>query len=187
MEAKNILDCKNDEEFRAWLGENHLSQEECWLVCKRGKPEKGTFSYIDAVYAALSYGWIDSTYGLVDGVRMQRFSPRRKKSHWSQLNKERCKWLIEHDLMTEYGMDVLPKDFYEDFKIDDDILKLLKKDDEIWKNFNGFPPLYKRIKIGNIQDKRKNRDEFEKSLANFLKKTKENKIYGNWDDYGRLI
>lgn len=91
MKACNVLECRNAEEFRQWLSRNHSTQTECWVDCKRGKPKEGTFSYVDAVYAALSFGWIDSTYGLVDGARMQRFSPRREKSHWSELNKERCR------------------------------------------------------------------------------------------------
>ncbi len=80
MEAVNVLDCRSPEEFRKWLEENHSSQKECWVNCKRGKIEDGEFSYIDAVYVALSFGWIDSTYGRIDGVRMQRFSPRKKQS-----------------------------------------------------------------------------------------------------------
>lgn len=186
MDAENILDCKNPSQFRDWLEKNHMKETECWIVCKRGKPVEGTFSYLDAVYVALSFGWIDSTYGIVDGVRMQRFSPRRKNSHWSQLNKERCKWLIKHDLMSDSGFSVLP-DLEEDFKIDDDILNLLKEDEETWKNFNSFPPLYQRVKIANIQKIRRNQNDFNRMLSNFLKNTKEAKMYGNWNDYGRLL
>lgn len=185
MEHSNVLDCKTPDEFRKWLEDNHLTQKECWIKCKRGKPVEGVFSYIDAVYVALSFGWIDSTHGLVDGVRMQRFSPRRKNSHWSELNKERCRWLINHELMSENGFKQLP-DLNEEFVIDEDILKALKSDEEIWNNFNEFPDLYRRIKIGNIQRERKKEDVFDRMLNNFLKKTKEGKMTGNWNDYGRL-
>lgn len=187
MEAKNILDCKNESEFRAWLEKHHSTEEECWVDCKRGKPTEGAFSYTDAVYVALSFGWIDSVYGIIDGIRMQRFSPRRKKSHWSQLNKERARWLIEHDLMTEAGFDALPDDFDKEFKIGRAILNRLKKDPETWENFNSFPPLYQRIKIASIQKDKKDRKLYKKKLDTFLKNTKEGKMYGNWDDYGRLI
>lgn len=185
MERVNILNCKNDEEFRNWLVNNHSSQRECWVNCKKGKPKKDVFSYIDAVYTALCFGWIDSTYGLIDGVRLQRFSPRKKNSHWSELNKERCRWLIKKNLMTPSGFKILP-DLDEEFKIDDDILNALKSDDEVWRNFSNFPDLYKRIKISNIQKERKNEDIFNRMLANFIKNTKEGKTPGNWNDYGRL-
>lgn len=186
MQYSNILECKSPKEFRKWLMDNHLSQSECWVNCKRGKPQKGVFSYIDAVYVALSFGWIDSTYGLVNGVRMQRFSPRRKNSHWSELNKERCRWLIKKGLMSENGFKQLP-DLNEEFKIDEDIFNALKSDSVIWDNFNSFPDLYCRIKIANIQKERKKEDIFNRMLTNFLNKTKEGKMTGNWNDYGRLF
>lgn len=101
MEYENILACKSNEEFRNWLSQNHLKEKECWIECKRGKiRDNDVFYYIDAVYTALSFGWIDSTYAIRDGVRLQRFSPRRKNSYWSELNKERCRWLIKNKLMT---------------------------------------------------------------------------------------
>lgn len=186
MDYKNILKCNTKEEFSTWLKEHHLTEKECWIKCKRGKPaENNVFYYIDAVYIALSFGWIDSTYGLIDGERMQRFSPRRKNSHWSQLNKERCRWLIKHNLMTPEGYKKLPN-LDEKFIIDEDILKELKSDEEIWNNFKAFPELYKKIKISNIQKERKNTETFNKMLNNFLKNTKKGKMYGNWNDYGRL-
>ena len=186
MEYHNILKCETNEEFRQWLTDNHQKEKECWIHCKRGKiTEDNVFYYIDAVYTALSFGWIDSTYGKKDGIRLQRFTPRRKKSNWSELNKERCRWLIKNNLMTEEGYKKLP-DLDEKFKIDDDILELLKKDDVTWENFKKFPDLYKRIKIGNIQKERKNKEVFDRMLNNFLKHTHNNKLQGNWNDYGRL-
>ena len=184
MEPENVLDCRSAEEFRKWLEDNHSSQKECWVNCKRGKIEDGEFSYIDAVYVALSFGWIDSTYAKIDGVRMQRFSPRRKNSHWSELNKERCRWLIDNDLMAESGFRSLP-DLDEEFVIDSHVLEVLKSDEEVWKNFSSFPELYRRIKISNIQ-KEKNKDELDRKLANFMKSVKKGQMAGNWNDSGRL-
>lgn len=80
MKYENILNCKNNKEFRKWLENNHLSAEECWIECKRGQmKDQSIFYYIDAVYTALCFGWIDSTLGKKDGTRLQRFSPRQKK------------------------------------------------------------------------------------------------------------
>ena len=186
MDYDNVLNLKTNEEFRIWLKNNHLTKKECWIECKRGKPtDDDVFYYIDAVYTALSFGWIDSTYGIIDGIRMQRFSPRRKNSHWSELNKERCRWLIKNNLMTEEGFKILPN-LDEDFIIDEDIVELLKKDDETWQNFNSFPELYKKIKIGNIQKERKKPEVFTRMINNFIKNTKKGKMLGNWNDYGRL-
>ncbi|MBQ2652434.1 MAG: YdeI/OmpD-associated family protein [Methanobrevibacter sp.] len=82
-------------------------------------------------------------------------------------------------------MDVLP-DLDEEFDIKEDILNKLKIDEEIWENFSNFPEPYQKIRIGNIERERKKKDVFERMLNNFIEKTKENKMYGNWDDYGRL-
>lgn len=187
MTYDNILDCNSKEEFYSWLKSNHKTENECWINCQRGKiKDNTTFYYVDAVYVALCFGWIDSFYKKIDGVAMQRFGPRKKNSNWSELNKERCRWLIKHQFMLPSGYDALP-DLNEEFSIDEDILCMLKEDDEIWNNYNSFPDLYRRIKIGNIQSQRKNKEVFERMLKNFLEKTKENKTYGDWNDNGRLI
>ena len=183
----NILDCGTKEEFYDWLKENHDKEDECYLECKKGKikPNTNILYYIDAVYMALCFGWIDSTQRVINGKRYQRFSPRKKNSHWSELNKARCKWLIKNKLMTQSGLDVLP-DLDEELEIDKDILKSLKNNEETWENFNNFPELYRRVRIGNIQREKKKSEEYNKALKHFLEKTKENEMYGDWDDNGRL-
>ena len=87
--------------------------------------------------------------------------------------------------MSEARYEILP-DLDEEFIIAQDILNRLKSDEEIWENFKNFPELYKKIRIANIKRKRKKKDVFERMLTNFLEKTKANKMYGNWNDYGRL-
>lgn len=186
MEFKNILDCKNKEEFYSWLKENHQTEDECWIECKKGKmTDDNIFYYIDAVYMALCFGWIDSIHRQKDGRTLQKFSPRKKNSPWGELNKARCKWLIKSNLMTDAGYKELPN-LEEKFVIEEDILKLLKQDNEIWNNFNNFPELYRKIRIGNIQRERKKNDIFNKMLNHFLEETKKNKMYGEWNDQGRL-
>ena len=187
MENYNIIDCKTKEEFYDWLKENHNIESDCYIECKKGKikPNTNILYYIDAVYMALCFGWIDSSQKVIDGIRYQRFSPRKKNSHWSELNKARCKWLIKNELMTKSGFNALP-DLDEEFKIDKSILKLLKKDKEIWKNFNNFPELYKRVRIGNIQREKNKAQVYNKALKHFLVETKNNNIYGDWYDNGRL-
>jgi len=73
----------------------------------------------------------------------------------------------------------------EEFVIDDHVLEVLKSNGEVWENFSGFPELYRRIKISNIQ-KEKNKDELDRKLANFMKSVKKGKMVGNWNDSGRL-
>ena len=88
--------------------------------------------------------------------------------------------------MTKADLDVLP-DLEEELDINKDILKTLKKDEEIWDNFNNFPELERRVRISNIQREKKKSEAYNKALKHFLEETKENKMYGDWDDNGRLI
>ena len=62
------------------------------------------------VEEALCFGWIDSTLKrMEDGRLIQRLSPRRPKSHWTQLNIDRCKSLEERGLMTDAGRKALSR------------------------------------------------------------------------------
>ena len=91
---KNILDITNRADFRAWLSEHSQTEKECWVVIKRGRPvDDEHFWYLDAVEEALCFGWIDSVWKNIDGVMWSRFSPRQKKSPWTELNKERVRRL----------------------------------------------------------------------------------------------
>ena len=105
MEIVNLLHYATREELRRWLEENHDRERCCWVVIHRGKcPEWPAIPYIEVVEEALCFGWIDSTLKrLPDGRLAQRLSPRRAKSHWTELNKQRCRDLEERGLMTEAG------------------------------------------------------------------------------------
>ena len=105
MEIINLLHYATREELRRWLEENHDRERCCWVVMHRGKcPAWPSIPYIEVVEEALCFGWIDSTLKrLPDGRLAQRLSPRRPKSHWTELNMERCRSLEERGLMTEAG------------------------------------------------------------------------------------
>ena len=111
MEITLLLEFTRRQQLRDWLEENHASAKECWVVMSRAKNPVGVLPYLDVVEEALCFGWIDSTMKrLPDGRLAQRLSPRRKKSHWTELNKERCRRLIQEGKMTDAGLNVIPKD-----------------------------------------------------------------------------
>lgn len=111
MEITLLLEFTQRQQLRDWLQENHASAKECWVVMSRVKNPVGVLPYLDVVEEALCFGWIDSTMKrLPDGRLAQRLSPRRKKSHWTELNKERCRRLIQEGKMTDAGLNVIPKD-----------------------------------------------------------------------------
>ena len=150
-EGNNILHHINDRSgFRKWLENNAGNETECYVAVHKGRPvEGGAFNYLDAVEEAICFGWIDSTYALVDGTRLQRFTPRRENALWTELNKERARRLEKLGLMTDAGRKVLPPMGKRSFKMDPEIREILKKN-RIWTRFRSFPPLYQRIRIYNL-------------------------------------
>lgn len=108
MEIALLLEFSERQQLRDWLTENHASAKECWVTMSRSKnPPSGVLPYLDVVEEALCFGWIDSTLKkLPDGRLAQRLSPRRKNSHWTELNRQRCEALIINGLMTDAGLKV---------------------------------------------------------------------------------
>ena len=185
---QNLLSVSTREDFRKWLSAHHSDESECWVQVKHGKPvDDAHFWYLDAVEEALCFGWIDSTNKLVDGVRMQRFSPRKKNSLWTELNKERVRRLEKLGLMTEAGRAVLPDMKVENFLPDDDIVVAMKKA-RVWTKFCSFPPLYQRIRAYNVAFyKKRDKEMFDKSLLHLIDENRKGRMFGEWNDYGRLI
>lgn len=189
-EIHNLLHVKSRQEFREWLMQNHNKEKDCWVVVKRGRPkDDGTFWYIDAVEEALCFGWIDSTYKkLSDTVTGQRFCVRRKRSNWTELNKERCRRIERLGLMTDAGRAALPDMTENGFVIFDDILDSLKSDAKVWNNFHKLPELYRRVRIDTIQFyKKRDIEVYKKRLQKFIDNTREGILYGEWNDNGRLL
>lgn len=189
MEIHNLLEAKSRKELREWLVQNHDKETECWVAVKRGRPkDNGIFGYVDAVEEALCFGWIDSTTKKIsDSLTIQRLCPRKKRSIWSELNKERCRRLEHLGLMTDAGRAVLPDMSDNGFIIDRDILRKLHSDPVVWKNFCGLPELYKRVRIDTIQIKKHQPELFMSRLDKFVENTRKGVLYGEWNDNGRLL
>jgi uncharacterized protein YdeI (YjbR/CyaY-like superfamily) len=97
---------KDRKAWRKWLEKNHSVSEGVWLIYYRKSSPKSRVEYADAVEEALCYGWIDSTFNPIDEEKfMQLFTPRKPKSGWSKLNKERIERLINEGLMMPPGME----------------------------------------------------------------------------------
>src|SRR3989338_2984937 len=181
MKITKLIYVKNRNGWREWLGKNHDIEKDVWLIYYKKHSGKERIPYNDAVEEALCFGWIDSTVKAIDGEKYaQRFSPRNSKSVMSEMNKERARRLIKQGKMTKFGLERI-KHHHESinskFEIPGKILKELRKDKDIWRNFQKFPKSYKRIRIGWIA-MTKNPATYKQRLKYFLKKTKENKKFG---------
>ncbi|MEC1177094.1 YdeI/OmpD-associated family protein [Metasolibacillus meyeri] len=187
MEIENLIRVKTRQELRDWLEENSITARFCWVIVSVGEQTE-VIQYLDAVEEALCFGWIDGIKKKISDTELaQRLSPRKKKSNWTELNKERVRRLDKFGLMKEEGLRILPDMRPESFTIDKDIEALLKEDDQLYQNFINFPELYSRIRIDTIQSYRNEPDIFSKRLNKFIENTRENKMYGQWNDNGRLI
>lgn len=179
MQLGETLYVKDRRAWRRWLEKHHKTAREIWLVYHTKASGKPTIPYNDAVEEALCFGWIDGQlqkHG--PDSRAQRFTPRRPGSPMSEMNKERARRLIEQGKMTQAGLEAAG-DLDTELVIPNEILRALKKDPEVWENFQRFPDSYKRIRIGWIVGPMKQRpEESEKRLRYFLKMTKQNKMYG---------
>lgn len=177
MEEPKIFYTSERKAWRSWLAENFEREKEIWFIFPMQKSGEKSLSYNDAVEEALCFGWIDSTIKHIDPLhRAQRFTPRRKGSPYSRPNIERLIWLNGQSLLhPRIKESVLPL-ISEPYIFPDDILIALKDDEKAWENYLKFPEPYKRIRIAYIDAARKRPEEFQKRLANFIAKTRENKL-----------
>jgi uncharacterized protein YdeI (YjbR/CyaY-like superfamily) len=117
---------------------------------------------------------------------VQRFSPRRSTSRLSDMNRERVRRLVAARRMTPAGLARIKHVFdprtdrreRAKWTVPKDILRRLKRDPTIWRNFSRFPESYRRIRIGWIIGARKRADVFEQRLTHFLEMTAKNKRFG---------
>ena len=101
---KEIL-FKTRDEWRSWLESNHDKEKQLWLIYYKKHIKKISVAQPHAVEEALCYGWIDSIVRRIDEEQyMQKYTPRNKKSIWSDINKRRVSNLIKNGKMTEAGM-----------------------------------------------------------------------------------
>nr|MCU0476596.1 hypothetical protein [Anaerolineae bacterium] len=142
MDITYTVHCPDRAVWRAWLYDHHRTTSEIWLVSYGRNSAQASVPYLHAVEEALCFGWIDGIAKRMDAERTaQRFTPRRPKSHWTELNKERARRLIAQGRMTDAGRAVLPDLSPEAFRIAEDILTALRADPQVWANFTGFSPL----------------------------------------------
>jgi uncharacterized protein YdeI (YjbR/CyaY-like superfamily) len=77
-------------EWEDWLEANHTTSDGVWLKFPKKHTGLPTVDAVEAIEVALCFGWIDGQRkGLDDTHYLQKFTPRRARSKWSQINVER--------------------------------------------------------------------------------------------------
>jgi uncharacterized protein YdeI (YjbR/CyaY-like superfamily) len=141
---------------------------------------------------ALCFGWIDGITKTIDENRWcQRYTPRRKGSPLSEMNKARVRRMIREKQMTPAGLKALEHSLgqhtsihrgrikeHKPWTVSPDIVAAIKRDARAWKHFQRLPVAYRRIRIAYIDAARHRPAIFRQRLAYFIKQTAQNKRFG---------
>ncbi len=100
-----LIPFESKEEFAAWLDEHHDDEEGLWLKVAKKASGIPTVTHAEALELALCHGWIDGQRKALDEqFFIQRFTPRRARSRWSKINRDKAEQLIAEGRMTPAGM-----------------------------------------------------------------------------------
>ncbi|WP_438007485.1 YdeI/OmpD-associated family protein [Sorangium sp. So ce321] len=103
-DKKKIKSFPTEAAFEAWLAANHAQETELWLRIYKKASGVPTVTYAQALDVALCWGWIDGIKKSLDESSfLQRFTPRRARSVWSQINRDHIARLTAAGRMTPHG------------------------------------------------------------------------------------
>lgn len=139
----------NRSEWRKWLTKNHDKSPGVWFVYFKKQTGKPRVIYDEAVEEALCFGWIDSLPRKLDEDRSKLlFTPRKPKSVWSKLNKERIEKMIAEKLMTDVGLAKIEQakadgswntlDSSDNLEMPNDLIAAFAKNKNAQTNWEGF-------------------------------------------------
>lgn len=99
-----IVQATDRAEWRTWLQDNGEVEAEVWLVLQHARSPVTSVLHGDAIEEALCFGWIDSHARKRDaGSWTLRFTPRKPRSAWSNVNRALVERLTEEGRMTSRG------------------------------------------------------------------------------------
>jgi uncharacterized protein YdeI (YjbR/CyaY-like superfamily) len=103
--ADSVLEFRTPRDWEKWLDKNYENPDGVWLrIAKKGS-KSPTVSYAEALNVALCYGWIDAQKRAEsESSWLQRFMPRRSRSIWSKINREKALALIDAGKMKPAGL-----------------------------------------------------------------------------------
>lgn len=143
--------------LRVWLRKHHRSETELWLGFYKKASGKPTVTYHEALDEALCFGWIDGVRKSLDHESfVQRFTPRRKGSIWSDVNVRKVGVLIAAKRMQPAGQKAFdardPKKVrsysFEQIgvvSLSTADVKRFKATPNAWAFYEALPPSFKRM------------------------------------------
>lgn len=170
-------------QWRSWLHLHYTSEAQCWLLISKQAPPRTSLTYLDAVEEAICFGWIDGIAKRLDDQLAQRFTPRRPKSHWTELNKARARRMIDHGLMSASGLKAAPDLTLSPLRLPPRLKEALKLASGALEFFTSTPDAYQRVRISYLEEMVKRHDEYQRRLNHLVKRSEQGQLFGNWDDH----
>jgi uncharacterized protein YdeI (YjbR/CyaY-like superfamily) len=100
-----LIHFENGEQLASWLEKNGATADELWVEIYKKHTGVESLTWAEIVETVLCFGWIDSQKGAIDEDRYkQRLTPRRSRSKWSKVNREKAEALIAIGRMREAGL-----------------------------------------------------------------------------------
>lgn len=94
------------DELHQWLRIHHQDEKGAWVILNKKTSGKACLNYSDLVDELLCFGWIDSVKRSIDQYAYEQFiSPRKAKSNWSRVNKEKIEKLLVEQRIYPKGME----------------------------------------------------------------------------------
>ena len=104
-DGKPILAFASQDEWETWLEAEHADSDGVWLKFAKKGSGVETVVYAEALEVALCYGWIDSQVKTLDErFYLQKFTPRRAKSKWSRINRDKIEELTKQGRLRPAGL-----------------------------------------------------------------------------------
>jgi uncharacterized protein YdeI (YjbR/CyaY-like superfamily) len=160
MDINTALNFKDNQGWHNWLEQNHNKEKEAWLFIYKKRSKQTGIRYEEALEEALCFGWIDGKMKSIDSDKfILRYSPRKAKSVWSKINKDKAELLIAQGRMTTGGLvkineakkngcwDAAYTNKTRD-EIPPDLKKALLENIIAWNHFEGFANSYQNMYIG---------------------------------------
>jgi len=105
VDGLEVIAFESPGEFEEWLAKHHDSSPGIWLKLRKKAPGVVALTYAQALECALCFGWIDGQKAaLDDSFWLQRFTPRKARSKWSKINRDKVAALTEQGRMRPQGL-----------------------------------------------------------------------------------
>src|SRR4029453_4786674 len=179
---------KSQSEFRRWLETNHAKETELLVGFYKKGSGKASLTYPEALDEALCFGWIDGVRrSLGDDGYTIRFTPRKPKSIWRNVNVRHVERLKKLGRMAPAGLDAYalrdpkktgiyafenrPRELSPVYE------KKFRENKKAWQFFEKQPPGFKRLMIFRVMEG-KQEETRQRRLAQLIEASAKGVRYG---------